>query len=68
MLIVKRNIGDRVLIGKDITVSVLNQEEGCVYLGIDAPVSLDILKQELQKHFERDSAEAVNAPFVKKAG
>ncbi len=66
MLIVKRKVGDRVLIGNDITVSVLNQEDGTVYLGIDAPVSLDILKHELHRHIEKTRV-AGNEPQIRKA-
>ena len=67
MLIVKRQVGEQVRIGKDITLTVLNQDENGVYLGIDAPVSMQILR--LTSNRDDPSAESAgNEPFHRMAG
>ncbi|MCB1757748.1 MAG: carbon storage regulator [Gammaproteobacteria bacterium] len=67
MLIIKRKVGETIRIGKDITVSVLNEEDGSICLGVDAPVSLEIFRQELYEYLAANDADTASAP-LKKAG
>lgn len=67
MLIVKRQVGEQVRIGKDITLTVLNQDENGVYIGIDAPVSMEILRLAIN-HQEPSSDRAGNEPVHRMAG
>jgi carbon storage regulator len=48
MLVLTRKLGQRLVIGNSITVTVLHVESGNVQLGIQAPPQLKILRQELQ--------------------
>ena len=48
MFIVKRQVGEGFAIGEDITVRVLHDDEGGIYLGVDAPVTLAIESLEAQ--------------------
>ena len=49
MLILQRKEGESVLIGDDITVSVVSVDSGRVRLAIDAPRSVSILYREKVK-------------------
>lgn len=48
MLVLSRRPGEKVLIGKDISVVVLGVRGNCVKLGIEAPNQVGILRGELQ--------------------
>lgn len=59
MLALSRKIGERILIGDDIVVTVLAVRGRQVCLGIEAPKSVSILREELR---EMDLAAAAQAP------
>lgn len=48
MLILTRRAGQRILIGQDIVVSVLELEGSRVKIGIDAPSGIVILREEIE--------------------
>jgi len=48
MLILTRRAGQRILIGDDIVVSVLELEGSRVKIGIDAPSGVVILREEIE--------------------
>jgi carbon storage regulator len=50
MLIVTRRIGERIMIGSDVTVTVLGMKGGQVRIGIEAPKSVPVHREEI---FER---------------
>lgn len=47
MLVLTRKLGENVLIGDNITVKVINIDNNKVQLGINAPQSVSIYRQEL---------------------
>lgn len=47
MLVLSRKLGQKVLIGNDIVVTVLDIERGKIRLGIEAPRSLAVMRPEL---------------------
>ncbi len=47
MLILTRTIGEKIQIGDDITVTVLNRRGNHIVLGIDAPREISIKRTEL---------------------
>lgn len=49
MLVLSRKIGEKIVIGPDITVTVIMLHGGLVRLGIDAPKEVKIYRQELIK-------------------
>jgi carbon storage regulator len=51
MLVLSRKVGERILIGEDISVTVVRVAPGVVRLGIDAPDNLLIMREEI-KHTE----------------
>ncbi len=50
MLVLSRKIGERVLIGDSIVVTVVDTHGGGVRLGFDAPAAVEILREEIQAH------------------
>lgn len=64
MLILRRKTGESIVIGDNITLTVLDINEGSVRLAIDAPKSITILRSELLQAADanRDSAAAERSP------
>ena len=50
MLVVTRRVGEAVVIGREIEVSVVKIGEVAVRLGIDAPAPVPIVRSEQAKH------------------
>lgn len=55
MLILTRKVGESVVIGDDITLTILSSKGNQIRLGIDAPKSVSVHRKEI---FERINAEA----------
>jgi carbon storage regulator len=49
MLVLSRKIGERILIGDQITVTVVRITGGGVRLGIEAPSEMAVIREELKK-------------------
>ena len=49
MLVVTRKVGQRILIGESIAVTVLKVSGGSVRIGIDAPAEMLVMREELAK-------------------
>ena len=47
MLVLSRKVGERILIGPDIAVTVVRVTGGGVRLGIEAPPELPVVREEL---------------------
>jgi carbon storage regulator len=47
MLVLHRKIGERIVIGKDITVTVLEIKKGRVRLGVSAPREVSVHREEV---------------------
>lgn len=47
MLILNRKIGETIIIGEDIEITILELEENRVKIGIDAPRDISILRKEI---------------------
>ncbi|MBI3463365.1 MAG: carbon storage regulator [Planctomycetes bacterium] len=56
MLVLSRKVGERIWIGKDISVTVVRITGGSVRIGIDAPGQLPVVREELR--FLADQCEA----------
>lgn len=48
MLVVRRKAGERILLSGNIEIEVLDARQNCVKLGISAPESVVIVRQEAQ--------------------
>jgi len=49
MLVLSRKTGQRILIGDDITVTLVRVDGDTVRIGIEAPETVRILREELKK-------------------
>jgi carbon storage regulator len=54
MLVLSRKIGERILIGDQITVTVVRITGGGVRLGIEAPAEMAVIREELKKDLRDD--------------
>ncbi len=57
MLVLSRRVGERILIGDDISVTVVRVTGGGVRIGIEAPPEMPVIRQELKEQLKKaDSA------------
>jgi len=61
MLRITRRAGERVIVGGDVVVEVLEIRGGTVRLGIDAPRSVSIYREEIWLEVKRENEAAANA-------
>lgn len=61
MLVLTRKKGESIRIGDNIEVKVISIEGDQIKLGIDAPQSIDIHRQEVYLAIQQQNSEAVNA-------
>lgn len=50
MLVLSRKVGEKILIGDDIVVTVVRLAPGVVRIGVEAPDDLPIVRKEIQKN------------------
>ena len=55
MLVLSRKVGERILIGENIAVTVVRVAQGTVRLGIEAPHSTPIVREELKIDLDTDA-------------
>lgn len=60
MLVVSRKIGERILIGDKISVTLVKIGNGGVRIGIEAPPEMAIVREELVKQLRRAEQLAVD--------
>ena len=55
MLVLARKVGEKILIGENISVTVVRIAPGVVRIGVEAPAEMPILREEIQGQLdERD--------------
>lgn len=64
MLILTRRIGEMVMIGDDVTITILGTKGNQVRVGINAPKSIAVHREEIYERIkaERQSASTLRAP------
>ncbi len=65
MLVLSRKVGQRILVGDEITITVVRLNGGGVRLGIEAPAEMPVIREELAEKLraqENFSAEPTSGP------
>lgn len=64
MLVLSRKVGERLLIGDQIAITVVRIQGGGVRIGVEAPAHLAVVREELKEKLEeqRREEEAAKAP------
>lgn len=62
MLILTRRVGETVMIGKDVTVTVLGVKGNQVRIGINAPKNVGVHRQEIFERIKRDTENGEGDP------
>lgn len=60
MLVLSRRAGESVVLGEDITITVLEVRGDVVRVGIDAPRSLKVHRAELLEQLEQENRQAAS--------
>jgi carbon storage regulator len=60
MLILARKSGEKIKIGNDIVLNVLEVEGGTVKLGIEAPKDIEILRMEVYEKIQNENIRSVS--------
>ena len=60
MLILTRRVGDSLKIGDDVSITVLRVKGDQVRLGIDAPDTVSVMREEVLERLEREAAATTN--------
>ena len=68
MLVVTRKIGERILIGDKIVVTVVKIGNGGVRIGVEAPPEMAIVREELAEQLRLAEAETVEAAELRGDG
>ena len=61
MLVVSRKVGERILIGDKITVTVVKVGSSGVRIGIDAPKEMAVVREELAEQLRQADMLAIEA-------
>lgn len=62
MLIITRRPGERVMIGDDVVIAILDVKGSNVRIGIDAPREVAVYREELLEAMKADKAAGVQQP------
>ena len=49
MLVLSRKVGERILVGDDITITVVRMAQGVVRIGVEAPSDMPIVREEIKE-------------------
>lgn len=66
MLVLSRKVGERILIGDEIAVTIVRISGGGVRLGIDAPAEMPVIREELKIAMEQAEQQESDSNSVKK--
>ena len=68
MLILTRRVGETLVIGDDVTVTVLGIKGNQVRIGVNAPKDISVHREEIYDRIQREKAGSENAPEDAKEG
>jgi carbon storage regulator len=62
MLILTRRVGETLMIGDEVTVTVLGVKGNQVRIGVNAPRDVPVHREEIYERIKREQAEGVDRP------
>lgn len=67
MLVLSRKVGERILIGDNIAITVVRVAQGAVRIGVEAPDNLNVVREEVvvPNSIEGDEKENASKPSSK---
>lgn len=68
MLILTRRVGETLVIGDKVTITVLGVKGNQVRVGINAPKDVAVHREEIYQRIQRDAGETGEAPAAESAG
>lgn len=68
MLILTRRVGETLMVGDDVTVTVLGVKGNQVRIGINAPKDVAVHREEIYERIKREQEEGGNATATGGAG
>ncbi len=68
MLILTRRVGETVMIGNDVTVTVLGVKGNQVRVGVNAPRDVAVHREEIFERIKREHEEGASSPRPEKNG
>jgi carbon storage regulator len=63
MLVLSRKVGERILIGENISVTVVRITGGGVRLGVEAPSDMAVIRQELKDRLDAEQGATPMTPL-----
>lgn len=63
MLILKRKIGESLMIGEDVEITILEREGDTIKLGVSAPRSIRVFRKEIYEEIKAENQTALQHPI-----
>ncbi|MGH1462910.1 MAG: carbon storage regulator CsrA [Neptuniibacter sp.] len=60
MLILTRRVGETLMVGDDVTVTVLGVKGNQVRIGVNAPKDVSVHREEIYQRIQREKADSTN--------
>jgi carbon storage regulator len=64
MLVLSRKVGEKILIGDNISVTVVRVAQGIVRIGVEAPQNLPVVREEIKEQMHVRDQQAKKAQAV----
>ncbi len=62
MLVLSRKVGERILVGDNITITVVRMAQGVVRIGVEAPSDMPIVREEIKEQLAAGKSDRSGVP------
>lgn len=66
MLVLSRKVGERILVGDEITITVVRMAQGVVRIGVEAPAEMAIVREEIKEQIDAEKSVRSRTPVKPK--